>query len=737
MKKILLGSFLLGILLSANAPAIEVSGDVWGEWTSENNPYEVVEDLTVPVGSSLFIRPGCYIEFQGHFSFTVSGAELRAIGSEDDSIYFTANDTITGWDGLRLINSILNSELRYCSFRYGIKSGGPGDPENATGGNLFLNGSDITISNCVFTNGSVIYAGGGLSIIYSSPSIYDCVFQNNYCGSGGSGGAIYFGIGSGGMLSDCIIKNNEAYKGGGGILVTDQSTVTIINSEITMNTASELSGGGICCINGSPVISNNVIADNIAGTGGGISISGSYLEVNNNTIYGNEAKGYGGGFFIVTSNPIIKNTIVWNNSAPDGANIWLDGSAIVTYSDIQGGFTGEGNIDADPLFTDPSNGDFHLTWENYPPADSTKSPCIDTGDPNDPVPQGGGYRIDMGAFEFIHRLVIVFDINDFKFEALGDSIITKDFKITSVGASGYVKPHCDSLWVSFEPDSVNLTLGDTVTVTAIFDASGLDCRTFASEIYFESDAPGLEDVTIPVEMTVWTAVDIDVNIPNSNLQAGDTLSAYITVTNPTYKAIDAYIATAMMLPNDVLYGPVFGPFRIGLLPYGALSGRIDHVIPSYAMLGDYEYLVRVSPKANLLTVMGQNGAVFSVYSSSGLATIYNDDPWEVYFTGFNVGDYQLDRSDLENIPQEFILYQNNPNPFNTSTKISFALPNQSDVRIDIYNLAGQKIETLIDRNIRAGHHNITWDASTYSSGVYFYKLTANNKTQTKRMTLMK
>ncbi len=89
------------------------------------------------------------------------------------------------------------------------------------------------------------------------------------------------------------------------------------------------------------------------------------------------------------------------------------------------------------------------------------------------------------------------------------------------------------------------------------------------------------------------------------------------------------------------------------------------------------------------------------------------------------------------IPSIMALMQNHPNPFNATTTISFDIVQSDDVNISVYNLAGQKIETLIDNKMNAGSHQISWDASTYSSGVYFYKLTTNGKAFTKRMTLLK
>jgi parallel beta-helix repeat protein len=89
-------------------------------------------------------------------------------------------------------------------------------------------------------------------------------------------------------------------------------------------------------------------------------------------------------------------------------------------------------------------------------------------------------------------------------------------------------------------------------------------------------------------------------------------------------------------------------------------------------------------------------------------------------------------------PSGFYLADNYPNPFNAYTTISFRLPEASNVTLEIYSLLGRKIETLIDnRQQSAGVHNIKWEASDAATGVYFYRLQANNYRITKKMALLK
>ncbi len=88
-------------------------------------------------------------------------------------------------------------------------------------------------------------------------------------------------------------------------------------------------------------------------------------------------------------------------------------------------------------------------------------------------------------------------------------------------------------------------------------------------------------------------------------------------------------------------------------------------------------------------------------------------------------------------PTVYALSQNYPNPFNPTTDISFDLPVSSRVELTIYNILGQEVETLINGEMEAGHHTVTWDASPYSSGIYFYRISANNFSETKKMLLLK
>ena len=89
------------------------------------------------------------------------------------------------------------------------------------------------------------------------------------------------------------------------------------------------------------------------------------------------------------------------------------------------------------------------------------------------------------------------------------------------------------------------------------------------------------------------------------------------------------------------------------------------------------------------------------------------------------------------IPDKFVIYQNYPNPFNPVTKIRFGVPVASQIRIEIYNALGQKVEELVNGYIAAGYHEVSFSASKYASGIYIYRMVAGNYQEIKKMMLIK
>ena len=270
---------------------------------------------------------------------------------------------------------------RYDYIRHAIADADPSD-EIVVGPGIYnesvnLSGKNLTLRSADPTDPAVVAAtiinGGDRVVTFSGGEDASCVLAG-FTVTGASTGIYCFGASP--TINICSIEGN----GGVGIELHNGSSPTIINCRIAAN-----AGAGIqmwALTDGRVIIYN-------------------YPTITNCTIAGNLEQGILGGI------PTITNSIIWANSPQQ--IVEAQSTISVTYSDVQGGFPGEGNIDADPLFADPSNGDYHLksqagrwdpnsqTWV----VDDVTSPCIDTADVSTPIgfePFPNGGVVNMGAY---------------------------------------------------------------------------------------------------------------------------------------------------------------------------------------------------------------------------------------------------------------------------------------------------------------------------------------------------
>ena len=229
------------------------------------------------------------------------------------------------------------------------------------GGGLYSFGTSMAISDCDFI-GNIAGLGGGIYCYEDSQTVTNCIFSENVANRGGgiSGNAAIQ------TFDDCDIIDNLAHDSGGGIYFFNE-TPEVLNCVVSQNTAN-ISGGGIFCWQASPALTNNIILGNYASNGGGIGCDESSPIISFCTVSGNEANNGGGLGCGWDSYPSISACIIWRNT-PDEIFV-SSGMPTVVYSNVQGGWEGEGNIDLDPFFTDPAEGDYHLT---------ISSPCIEAG----------------------------------------------------------------------------------------------------------------------------------------------------------------------------------------------------------------------------------------------------------------------------------------------------------------------------------------------------------------------
>jgi hypothetical protein len=200
----------------------------------------------------------------------------------------------------------------------------------------------------------------------------------------------------------------------------------------------------------------------------------------------------------------------------------------------------------------------------------------------------------------------------------------------------------------------------------------------------------------------------------------------VYLTNSTDRMLFTDLWMMVRFPSGEMYGPVRQFNDIRLLPNQSRNAHLLQSIPGYAPLGDYLYLGYCGDYAS--TVI--DSSYFEVEVTSGPLARAADAGWAL--TGSFVGG-----DDYTGLPSEFALLVNHPNPFNASTVIGYQLPEASNVKLEVYNVLGEKVATLVDGEQEAGYRYVVWDASAISSGVYFYRLQAGEFVSTKKMNLLK
>jgi len=318
-----------------------------------------------------------------------------------------------GAAGGGMFNYFANPTVLECDFIGNVA--GAGDPfETGLGGGVFNGGSSPKFTDCTFRANSSHYAGGGMYSIDGAPLILRCSFIDNDGGNWGSGGGMHneatapsviesnfsgntaqLGCGMSNSncnvvtITDCTFTENKrnASDGWGGGMYNAGANVTL--TRCTFDRNSSPLGGGLCFIYGSQQLVNCRLSRNEALLGGGILNAGSNMTLVNCIVQGNLAATHGGGILnqdaadstliqctltengagdgsgiFNTGNTVIaKNCIIWNNFINP-----ISGSAVISFSDVEGGFAGSGNIDIDPMFEFWPDGIYRLL---------AGSPCID------------------------------------------------------------------------------------------------------------------------------------------------------------------------------------------------------------------------------------------------------------------------------------------------------------------------------------------------------------------------
>ena len=402
----------------------------------------------------------------------------------------------------------------------------------------------------------------------ASPVIRHCIIEKNARG--------IFMIRTKAVIEACIIRDNTTY---GGILIRFSASDAIIKNCLITGNHSSSDGGGISNeSSNSPLILNcNIIGNTSDEMGGGIATS---------------------TFYVLR----MRNSIVWANTAASYPGIFAD-SALITYSDIQGGWPGEGNISQDPCFVNPFLEDYHL---------SPASPCIDTGAPGDDFseePQPNGGRINMGRYG-----------NTIEASSFAAQMIIKDFSYEPgceasrlISLSGRYFGHTQGggkIWLGDQEANTIVLWTDTLIQ---FSA---ESNSIAGNSIILSNATGARD-TVPAEQTytpfvqyvegevsgVWTA-----DCPGTYILTGNVVipSGAKLVIEPGVRVLvdrrQAGNGASFTVKGSLeAMGTIEAPIQFSLLPYQANPGgwagvlidlqsgadhtRMRHCLVEYALHG--------------------------------------------------------------------------------------------------------------------------------------------------------
>ncbi len=406
------------------------------------------------------------------------------------------------------------------------------------GGGMYNDHSSPTLIDCTFSGNSAGY-GGGMYNDHSSPMLVNCTFSGNSTIGFSQGDIVRRGGGGGGMfnvhssptLVNCTFSGNSSPGfderkilmdgAGGGMDNTDDSSPTVTNCRFYGNSAAY--GGGIYNVQSSPRLTNCLVWGNTASeNGGGIGMNDAMYFSNgflaglgpstptliNCTVSRNSAGWGGGGIWgYPQSRPTLTNCIVWGNTAtanggPQIGPVIAFSEAIVTYSDIEGGWTGAGNINTDPKFVRGASSGADGTWgtadDDYGDLSlQVASLCIGSGK-NEAVPAdittdiAGNARIqrgtvDMGAYESAREAFPRLSINDVAVQE-GDSGTTKmvftvtlSTTSTAVISVGYATANASALGkkdylaasgsITFAPGQKSKTIQVLVKGNSIYEAN--------------------------------------------------------------------------------------------------------------------------------------------------------------------------------------------------------------------------------------------------------------------------
>ena len=598
----------------------------------------------------------------------------------------------------------------FATIQHGIDAASDGDTVLVSSGvyieNINYNGKNIAVigENRETTiidgnqNGSVVTFESGED---STTLLMNFTVTNSGGLSYDWGGGVIARNESSPVLDSLIIIDNEGggyegMDGGGGLCVIHNGNVRINNSIISNTTSESESGALFACQGGEIKATNCLIVNNSTGgvSAGCNSGSGNNaIELINCTVTDNNNYG-----IYIFGDVSVSSSIIYNNGWNGQWNISdIDGQVSLSVSNslVQGGYEGEGNIDANPLFCDPENGDYSL---------AANSPAVGTGENGSNM---GALGVGCEAIIFEPVLATIDDQ-----QITEDGSVTTEISATSaMGLDMTFSVYSDTsdVIVSLDNSTLNATPSPDWNGTAdisvmVTDGNGLsDTTEFTLTVTAVNDSPEAFTVIYPtVSDTFSTHVDYDTTIP--------------------FKWQESYD-----VDSDVTY---------------KLTIELEFFGNTYTDVHENITDTTISVSSNSLDAL-----LGGLNINESILTYIVEASDEDYTIQSNAGTFFLSRASLGTInkdivPEQFTLHQNYPNPFNPVTSLRYDLPEDGLVNITIYDMMGRIVKTLVNSPQTAGYKSIKWNATNnrnepVSAGLYLYTIQAGEFRQTKKMVLLK
>ncbi|MCK4412417.1 MAG: right-handed parallel beta-helix repeat-containing protein [Candidatus Eisenbacteria sp.] len=635
-----------------------------------------------------------------HNDATAGGGGLYCYAADSSNVFFncTIESNTTAGDGGGMHCRSASPQITQCTFRYNLSSAG-------SGGGLFCReASAPQVLECTFRYNDAELDGGGLYCSASPATLTDCeVYRNDALGNGGGARL----IDASHTISGCTFAYNEAGGSGGGVSFSGD-VLTVTACDIRNNDSGGGSGDGMRIYAADFALTDCLIAENL-----GIGL----------TVYADDDEGLiadctiayntGSGMFVCEdADPYVLRTIIAFNEGQAiqmALGIPVTADADLTCCNLYGNTNGDytvyladelndpSNISADPLFCDASSNDYRIAIES--PSATASCGLM------------GGQGIGCG--------IAITGITDVGNDQGRQVYVTWARSFHDIPDSPYPITHY-SLWRRIDEFAARGAEGEPRVMTA-----GGDRAFPPGDWCFVKDVPAYGEKTYT---TVCPTVC------DSTIGAGACWSSFF-VRAGTLEPTTSFDC----LPDSGYSVDNLAPG----VPEGLRLESPDVLAWEECAAADFDYFTVYGSATDHLdetaVVIGYTiGSTMDVGGAS-------HDYYHVTATDFagNEGEEAtLDQAagapESQWIPQRYALYQNRPNPGRPGTLIRFDLPSPGEVRLEIFDVAGRRVTTLLDGPRPAGVHSVAWagttdDGQPVESGVFFFRLRAGSFSKTRQL----